>query len=266
VKEIIDNKDMIKEERAKKAKEHYEQMNEEFRMEILSSIKNSKVYRFCKDNGSDLINNTKYYFERMTSTEAAMKYNAEENGKCCLLNYASFSHPGGGFLKGSTAQEEALCGDSFLYNVLESFENEYEYNRKTLKLHNNGLYSNFAIYSPEIVFVNPKNPEYVFDYDVLTCPAPNKKVYLERTQESSEYYSSLFSRVEFLLNVAADNDVETLVLGAFGCGVFANKLEDVARAFKHFLPRYNFKHVIFAIPEQDKLDRFQKAFNKIYSK
>jgi hypothetical protein len=52
---------MIKEERAKKAKEHYEQMNEEFRMEILSSIKNSKVYRFCKDNGSDLINNTKYY-------------------------------------------------------------------------------------------------------------------------------------------------------------------------------------------------------------
>ena len=58
VMEIIDNKDMIKEERAKKAKEHYEQMNEEFRMEILSSIKNSKVYRFCKDNSSDLINNT----------------------------------------------------------------------------------------------------------------------------------------------------------------------------------------------------------------
>lgn len=253
---------MTRTELAEKSKEHYEQMNNEFRMEINSSRLNSKVYRvtpnWCPKDSADL---QKFYFENLTTTRAAMKHNLEENGKCCLLNFASFTKPGGGFLTGAVAQEEALCRDSNLYHVLENFNGEYEFN-KNPRMKNNGLYSNFAIYSPDIIFINPDDPNYIFEYDVLTCAAPNKKVYLEKTQEDSEYYSALFERIEFLLSVADENEVETIVLGAFGCGVFGNKCEDVAKAFKNLLGKYSFKHIVFAIPDEDKLNRFKKIFAK----
>lgn len=257
---------MTREELAEKSLEHYEQMNEEFRMEINSSHINSKVYRDDPTYNPKFWTPTdsaeppvKIHFEELTTTRAAMKHNSDKNGRCCLLNFASFTKPGGGFLTGAIAQEEALCRDSNLYNVLENFKSEYEFNKKHK---NNGLYTNFAIYSPDIIFVNPDDPNYIFEYDVLTCAAPNKKVYLETHDEDSEYYYSLLSRIEFLLGVADENEVDTLVLGAFGCGVFGNKCEDVAKLFNQLIWRYNFKHIVFAIPDKDKLDRFKKIFGK----
>ena len=100
---------------------------------------------------------------------------------------------------------------------------------------------------------------------MLTCPAPNKKVYLEKTDNTTEYYAALLSRIKFLLTVAAENDVDTLVLGAFGCGVFGNNVVDVAKAFMELIYRYNFSHIIFAIPDKDKLEIFKKAYNNYNS-
>jgi uncharacterized protein (TIGR02452 family) len=54
-------------------------------------------------------------------------------------------------------------------------------------------------------------------------------------------------------------------LGAFGCGVFGNTVDDVAKAFRELIYRYNFSHVIFAIPEKDKLEMFKKAYNNYNS-
>ena len=39
--------------------------------------------------------------------------------KIAVLNFASFKNPGGMFYNGSSAQEESLCHESFLYNVLK---------------------------------------------------------------------------------------------------------------------------------------------------
>ena len=37
-----------------------------------------------------------------------------DNGRTAILNYASYKSPGGFFLEGSPAQEEALCHESIL--------------------------------------------------------------------------------------------------------------------------------------------------------
>lgn len=65
----------------------------------------------------------------MTTTDAVSKYKHDE--KLCVLNFASYKKPGGGFINGAIAQEESICHDSTLFNVIssEKFESYYEDNK-----------------------------------------------------------------------------------------------------------------------------------------
>ena len=85
--------------------------------------------------------------------------------------------------------------------------------------------------------------------------------YDKYNDDFKKYYTTLKERIEFVLNIAYENCMETLILGAFGCGVFKNESNDVAQIFKDLLPKYGFKNVIFAIPDTNKLDIFKKVFN-----
>ena len=51
------------------------------------------------------------------------------------------------------------------------------------------------------------------------------------------------------MNTAALNNADVLVLGAFGCGAFANDPWAVARAYKDALEEYGqyFKYIEFAV-------------------
>jgi uncharacterized protein (TIGR02452 family) len=59
--------------------------------------------------------------------------------------------------------------------------------------------------------------------------------------------------------------METLILGAFGCGVFGQDATNAASIFKQYLNsgQYNFKKVIFAIPKSKdhNYDKFLKVFH-----
>lgn len=49
-------------------------------------------------------------------TVSAIFHFTNGKNKVAALNFASYKHPGGMFLKGSKAQEECLCHESFLFN------------------------------------------------------------------------------------------------------------------------------------------------------
>ena len=190
----------------------------------------------------------------INTVEAIAKY---VNGHTAVLNFASYKEPGGKFLEGSMAQEESLCHSSFLYNVLAQCQGYYQWNNEHK---NRGLYKNRALYSPNVRFFHGEN---TYVADVITCAAPNLSTARKYCDVSpQENTAALNSRIQFLLDIAEREKVDTLILGAWGCGVFGQDPEEVAQIFKNNLPERNIKKVIFAIPAgNNNFEAFDKIFN-----
>ena len=159
------------------------------------------------------------------------------------LNFASYFNPGGGFLKGAIAQEESLCHKSNLYPALaySGFYNERKVDENVP-----AEYRSEVIYSPDVMFtIDDETP--AFPVDILSCAAPNRgraKV----TEESAN--RELRERIELIIKLAHVKDIDYLVLGAWGCGVFKNDPKTVAQLFADVIKEYNtnIKDIIFTMP------------------
>ena len=181
--------------------------------------------------------------------------------KVAALNFASYKNPGGMFLKGSKAQEECLCHQSALYNILSRFPNYYAENKKNL---NEALYTDRAIYTPAVPFFTESS---TFDCDIITCAAPNKYAaqrYKNVSDEKNWYY--LYNRIEFILNIAKLHNIDILIVGAFGCGVFGQDPYEVAAIFKYLLDNksYGISQVIFAIPIGTRVNNYTPFKQVLY--
>jgi uncharacterized protein (TIGR02452 family) len=199
------------------------------------------------DHGLELLGDIDFYNDISvidSTIEEAIINNNSENFPC-VLNFANFTSPGGGFIKGSIAQEEALCHASNLYNILLKFKDRYDENNNKLSFET-GLYENLPIYSPSVYF-NTSGVTVLAN--VITCPAPNYTVYKTKFDDENTYNEVLKSRIKYVLDIAKTNNQETLILGAFGYGIFGNVPYIVAKYFKELLKNYKFEKVIFAIPK-----------------
>ena len=80
----------------------------------------------------------------------------------------------------------------------------------------------------------------------------------------NRYSNILYERCKYVLDIARENNVNVLCLGAFGCGVFANNPYCVAECFKILLEtkNYNFDVVTFPIPAGDNLYAFKEIFKE----
>lgn len=260
-----------KEQRAEKARNHTRIMEEKYSEEIKKCVENTIIYdgllnvEQAKNKTNEKIHARLYSVDSVSAImlekeKDNLNQENKENNKIAVLNFASFKNPGGMFYNGSSAQEESLCHESFLYNVLKEFENSYyKENRKHL---NRALYQDRCLYSPSVVF---QRGDTVVKCDVITCAAPNKKA-AQKYQDVSDTLNreTLRGRVQFILNVADAQNVDTLILGAFGAGVFGQDPKEVAECFILELAqyKYNFKNIIFAIPRKNE-NRFDQ-FNKNY--
>ena len=200
--------------------------------------------------------------EEDTTFSAAKRYFVA--GKTAVLNFANPVTPGGGAQNGAMAQEECLCRSSNLYVCLTSspFLDYYQYNRS---LHNH-FYSDRIIYTKGVTVFKTDDeiprlmPEHDwFQVDVITCAAPYiaKRKYTNRT-----VLKNLFkSRIKNIFEVALENGITTLILGAFGCGAFKNPPELVASAFYETINenRYaeQFDRIVFAIKKSERNTNYQ---------
>ena len=180
-----------------------------------------------------------------------------------VLNFASAKNPGGGFLNGARAQEESLARSSALYPCLRKSA-MYEHHRAS----GDCLYTDWMIVSPEVpVFRDDETGallEEPYLCHFLTSPAPNAGVVLAREPHRRDEVNAVMrSRVARALAICANEGYRHLVLGAWGCGVFANEPAVVAQAFGTELEAAYagvFDEVVFAVLDWSDERRFIRPF------
>ena len=228
---------------------------------IEHSVKNSILYR-----PDDVIEMDKNLFKKYNtvievtneSTLMAGKRLSDTKLKVCSLNFASAKNPGGGFLKGSPAQEESLARSSALYPCINQMSEMYDYNRNDTT----NYYSDYMIFSPNVPIIKEDNGFLTSCYknSFITSPAVNLNF---GSLDNKIVQEVMIKRIDKILSIAALNNQEALVLGAFGCGVFKNNPEDVAMYFKSLLEgkfKGVFQHITFAI--YDKNNEIVNIFKK----
>jgi uncharacterized protein (TIGR02452 family) len=202
--------------------------------------------------------------EETTQVAAHRLVTSEGCRDLVLLNFASARNPGGGFITGAKAQEEDLARCSGLYPCLLTQPQYYEANRVQDSL----LYTDYLIYSPQVPWLRVRNRELLdrhFLASVITVPAPNAGQVLRRNPDAMpEIEKALRQRAGYILAVARDNGHRSLLLGAWGCGVFRNDPSMVADAFGRWLesPHFQryFDRVVFGIYDSSKTKDTLTAF------
>lgn len=170
---------------------------------------------------------------------------AKEFDNVAVLNFADDVTPGGLVLSGEVTQEENICRCTNLYRALTHPVCELSYYQYNVQF--KGLGSDRVIYAPKVrVFRDDVDYHFIEPryFDVITCPAPSIRV------SDDEIFTV---RITKIINSAIKNNVDCIVLGAWGCGAFGQNPNRIAKAFADVLNVYSdyFKKIVFAIRTND---------------
>ncbi len=250
-----------KQARAEKAQRHTEQMASRFGKEIERSL--AGVQRLAAPVKTEVEGRVPEVRVVAADAVAAILENGRGRAEYCdlaVLDFASFTNPGGGYIRGSWAQEEALCAESFLYNVLEKQGDWYGENRR--RNINCNLYRNRALVVPKVRFSREKIHAYA---DVLVVAAPNaRRAREEYKVDDAALVRAMRDRIRFALDIVDALGHKQVVLGAWGCGVFGWDADLVAELFREELAAgaHGVELAIFAVPSDrfnDNLAHFEHA-------
>lgn len=170
-----------------------------------------------------------------------------------LLNQTDILGPGGQVEKGFRTQEASLfCRSNYVLTLLPSFY---------------PLGDTQAVYSPGVtVFKQPTLEDIPpFCIDFVACPGVSSPVFTETgdlTQSEKEIYEK---KMELILQIAAKEGHDSLVLGPFGCGAWKNPPRTVAFLFQKVLQKWEgvFREIVFACLI---LDKKGPSLPNVYSK
>ncbi len=207
-----------------------------------------EVYQDTLDYSKHLLNSntTKHNFTEILTNQSKGKTNIEvvnsdsvsaltewsKLGKTAVLNMASYKRPGGGVINGARAQEECLFRCSNLGHVISTDFYPLQHDE--------------LLWTKDSVFFKDVNYGYMKDVsvDVVTIAAINLNA-----QKVDNYEELTKNKIRLMLSMGIKNNIQNIILGAWGCGVFGN---DPGKMAKMFIDVINegydkFDNIIFAI-------------------
>lgn len=182
-----------------------------------------------------------YSTEVSVVTEDTFTVAANVNDPCCL-NFASHKRPGGGYESVMNlrmpirTQEEDLFRRSDLPKIMDTPEVRKNY-YPLMKF--KGLYCETTVTKDKALdLINP------FKTGVITLAA------VVNPQPQDQYL--VIGKVRRVFEIAADVGHKTLILGAWGCGVFRNDPLTIAELFDQTAKEFDgvFERIIYAVPNE----------------
>jgi uncharacterized protein (TIGR02452 family) len=239
--------------------------------EIKKGINDTKIYSVNEleelRNTIELENNfeTRIEVSNEDVVSSIHRLKEEIGGEIMCLNFASAKNAGGGFINGAIAQEEALAISSSLYGSQTITNGYYDLHRSIKSC----VYTDTMIYSPNTMFFRDVNGKLLVKpnaCNIITSAAVNTGIVKQREPKVIKSLPELMERrIDKLFALALQNKNETLILGAWGCGVFQNDPKLIAELFaKQLNGKYKnqFKHVEFAIFSRN--EKFIDAFKEVF--
>lgn len=180
----------------------------------------------------------------------------DAEGKTLIVDPGAFTRPGGAYEDGAFGPEQILCAESNLYPVLCAHKRDfYDKNRDYRR---GSLFTDRALYVPEVLFSREGD---VRRADVLVIAEPIRAYALENHRSEREADKALADRIEAIFRIAAANGVQTLIMGAFGCGRNGYPAEQVIGLIRDWIAANPgaVPNVVFAVPRMH-VDAFRAAF------
>lgn len=203
----------------------------------------------------------KIIIESSDTLDAVIKYQTLLERRFCFLIMANAHHPGGGWLTGASAQEEAVCRRSNVFLAFDKiqypldefggiygrnvkiFRNSEEFGCEPLKKVHTANCIFTAAYSDP-----PTNSNGVMTYE-----------YTQKTR----------MKIIAMLDQCIKQGDRNLILSAIGCGAFRNPPKQIAQLFKILLEsdkyKYQFDTIVFAIYDSGRAKNYE-IFKKIFLK
>ncbi|MBQ8569416.1 MAG: TIGR02452 family protein [Oscillospiraceae bacterium] len=180
----------------------------------------------------------------MTTTECIL---ANRDKRIIALNFANAHYPGGAYVMGGNAQEEALCRCSGLYYTIREAKEYYNANHR----HILPDYTDGMIYSENVPVIRNDMGELLEKPVIcsfITCPAVNRRMAAMSDKKVDQIMEKRIARI---VSLAADKKPDVMIFGAFGCGVFGNKRSSVFPLFEAAINKYTdgSAEILFAVPD-----------------
>lgn len=180
----------------------------------------------------------------------------DATGKTMIADPGAFTRPGGAYEDGAFGPEQILCSESNLYPILVAHKRDfYDKNRDYRR---GSLFTDRALYVPEVLFSCEGDTRRA---DVLVIAEPIRAYALENHRSERECDKALADRIETIFRIAAANGVETLIMGAFGCGRNGYPVDQVIGLVRAWISEHPgaVPNVVFAVPRVH-ADAFREAF------
>lgn len=218
---------------------------------------------------------SRYEKSEIVVVEQDCLYAAEmelKNGakKVAVLMLASPIEPGGAMEEGNNGQEEELCRRSnifgFMWDQARGFAKTFLYNLVDVKIAHQvnpeyaSMTNNRMIHVPQVtVFRSGKDANYKmletpFEVGMLISPGLDRPEYDKACFKRTADQEQLLKVLSTQLTVAYEENYDTVILGAFGCGAFFNPPDLIADSYKTIIDTYfkaAFKKITFAILDND---------------
>lgn len=238
-------------------------------------IESTKVYTKEFEVSPGPTYDTKFDCQNIDCVDSALELIKEELNPA-ILNLASNVHPCGGYSSGAGAQEESLCQMSTLSVSL------YQFISPSKKIFKDGGYKedrsyvypielNFGgIYTPNVTFFRNNIDKYYslrdecFKCSIVSVTSLSFNAYDYYESKGMHYFEGEGilnkqgqevekNKIRTIYRIALDNNHDSLVLGAFGCGAYHLDPKQIAELFKETLEEAEFKNrfkkIVFAIYE-----------------